>query len=98
MRRVGISTLSINTAGPFGQAVPEIRIEGIEPADDLRELIRSLVPQSRMHNDDTGGAAPNGVPTDQKIIEEMVKNRILLEQKKDGVKKFIFSLAIPAEL
>jgi membrane protein YdbS with pleckstrin-like domain len=44
MRRVGISTLFIQTAGYSGQAVPEIRIEGIEHADDLRELIRSLVP------------------------------------------------------
>ena len=43
MRSLGISTLSIQTAGYSGQAVPEIRIEGIEHADDLRELIRSLV-------------------------------------------------------
>jgi membrane protein YdbS with pleckstrin-like domain len=82
MRRVGISTLSIQTAGYSGQAVPEIRIEGIEHADDLRELIRSLVRQSGMHNDGTGGAPPIGVPTDQKIIEELVKIRTLLEQQK----------------
>jgi membrane protein YdbS with pleckstrin-like domain len=53
MRRVGISTLSIQTAGYSGQAVPEIRIEGIENADDLRELIRSLVHQTGMNNDGT---------------------------------------------
>jgi membrane protein YdbS with pleckstrin-like domain len=82
MRRVGISTLSIQTAGYSGQAVPEIRIEGIEHADDLRELIRSLVRQSGMHNDGTGGTFPTGVPTDQKIIEELVKIRTLLEQQK----------------
>ena len=82
MRRVGISTLSIQTAGYSGQAVPEIRIEGIEHADDLRELIRSLVRQSGMHNDGTSGAPPIGVPTDQKIIEELVKIRTLLEQQK----------------
>ena len=83
MRRVGISTLSIQTAGYSGQAVPEIRIEGIEHADDLRELIRSLVRQSGMHNDGTGGGAPQiTLPTDQKIIEELVKIRILLEQQK----------------
>jgi len=82
MRRVGISTLSIQTAGYSGQAVPEIRIEGIEHADDLRELIRSLVRQSGMHNDGTGGTFPTGAPTDQKIIEELVKIRTLLEQQK----------------
>jgi len=82
MRRVGISTLSIQTAGYSGQAVPEIRIEGIEHADDLRELIRSLVRQSGMHNDGTGGTFPTGVPTDQKIIEELVKIRTMLEQQK----------------
>jgi membrane protein YdbS with pleckstrin-like domain len=46
MRMLGISTLSIQTAGYSGQAVPEIRIEGIEHAEVLRELIRSLVRQS----------------------------------------------------
>jgi hypothetical protein len=35
-----------------------------------------------MHNDGTGGAPPIGVPTDQKIIEELVKIRTLLEQQK----------------
>jgi membrane protein YdbS with pleckstrin-like domain len=83
MRRLGISTLSIQTAGYSGQAVPEIRIEGIEHADDLRELIRTLVRQSGVHSDGTGGGAPQiTLPTDQKIIEELVKIRILLEQKK----------------
>ena len=83
MRRVGISTLSIQTAGYSGQAVPEIRIEGIEHADDLRELIRTLVRQSGVHSDGTGGGAPQiTLPTDQKIIEELVKIRILLEQQK----------------
>jgi hypothetical protein len=83
MRMLGISTLSIQTAGYSGQAVPEIRIEGIEHADDLRELIRTLVRQSGVHSDGTGGGAPQiTLPTDQKIIEEMVKIRILLEQKK----------------
>jgi len=51
--------------------------------DDLRELIRSLVRQSGMHNDGTGGGPPPiTVPTDQKIIEELLKIRTLLEQQK----------------
>ena len=82
MRMLGISTLSIQTAGYSGQAVPEIRIEGIEHAEDLRELLRSLVRQSGMHSDGTGGASPITVPTDQKIIEELVNIRTLLEQQK----------------
>jgi membrane protein YdbS with pleckstrin-like domain len=82
MRRLGISTLSIQTAGNSRQAVPKIRIEGIENADDLRELIRSLVRQSGMCNDGTGGAPSITVPTDQNIIEELVKIRTLLEQQK----------------
>jgi uncharacterized protein len=83
MRRLGISTLSIQTAGYSGQAVPEIRIEGIEHADDLRELIRSLVRRSGMHSDGTGGGiVPVNVPADHKIIDELVKIRTLLEQQK----------------
>jgi hypothetical protein len=83
MRRLGISTLSIQTAGYSGQAVPEIRIEGIEHADDLRELIRSLVRRSGMHSDGTGeGSLPVNVPANHKIIDELVKIRTLLEQQK----------------
>jgi len=82
MRMLRIFTLSIQTAGYSGQAVPEIRIEGIEHADDLRELLRSLVRQSGMQGDGTGGVLPITVPTDQKIIEELVKIRTLLEQQK----------------
>jgi hypothetical protein len=35
-----------------------------------------------MYNDGTGGAPSITVPTDQKIIEELVKIRTLLEQQK----------------
>jgi hypothetical protein len=36
-----------------------------------------------MYKDGTGGGAPSiTVPTDQKIIEELVKIRTLLEQQK----------------
>jgi hypothetical protein len=49
----------------------------------LRELIRSLVRKSGMQGDGTGGGVlPITVPTDQKIIEELVKIRTLLEQQK----------------
>jgi hypothetical protein len=55
MRRLGISSISIQTAGYSGQAVPEIRIEAIEHAEELRELIRSLVRRCSSHGDGTGG-------------------------------------------
>ena len=83
MRMLGISTLSVQTAGYSGQAVPEIRIEGIEHAEELRELVRSLVRKTGLHGDGTGGEPlPVTIPTDQKIIEELVKIRSLLEQQK----------------
>ena len=40
MRLPGISTLPVQTAGNSGQAAPEIRIEGMVHAEELRELIR----------------------------------------------------------
>jgi membrane protein YdbS with pleckstrin-like domain len=82
MRILGISTLSIQTAGYSGQAVPEIRIEGIEHAEELRELIRSLVRPSDTHGDGSGGGVPIAISNDQKIIEELIKIRLLLEQQK----------------
>lgn len=33
MRILGLSTLSIQTAGYSGQAIPEIKIEGVEHAE-----------------------------------------------------------------
>jgi membrane protein YdbS with pleckstrin-like domain len=82
MRTLGISTLSIQTAGYSGQDVPEIRIEGIEHAEELRELIRSLVRPSDRQGDGTGGGIPIAGTNDQKIIEELIKIRLLLEQQK----------------
>ena len=86
MRALGISTLSVQTAGYSGQAVPEIRIEGIEHAEELRELIRSLVRQPYTCGDGTGGApfriAAVPVTTDQKILDELVRIRQLLEMQR----------------
>jgi uncharacterized protein len=83
MRLLGISTLAVQTAGYSGQAVPEIRIEGMEHAEELRELIRSLVRQPGNSGDGTGGvtahAPPEPFTTDQKILNELVRIRQLLE-------------------
>lgn len=92
MRWLGISTLSIQTAGYSGQSVPEIRIEAIEQAEELRELIRSLVRQSgsSVQNDGTGSNAPSPSPagpgsgsisTNLLMLDELKKIRSLLEQK-----------------
>ena len=66
----GISTFFIQTAGYFGQAVPGKRIEGIEHAEDLGELIRSLVRRSGIQGDGIGRGIPVAVSNDQKIVEE----------------------------
>jgi uncharacterized protein len=83
MRLLGISTLAVQTAGYSGQAVPEIRIEGMEHADELRELIRSLVRQPCTSGDGTGGipdrAGALPVAYDQRILDELVRIRQLLE-------------------
>jgi uncharacterized protein len=86
MRALGISTLAVQTAGYSGQAVPEIRIEGMEHAEELREIIRSLVRQTGSRGDGTGEpCAPSSsapVSADQRIIDELVKIRLILEQQK----------------
>jgi membrane protein YdbS with pleckstrin-like domain len=88
MRWLHISTLSIQTAGYSGQAVPEIRIEAIEHAEELRELIRTLVRQSGsgIQNDGTGTPAPvqvatGSMSTNLQMLDELKKIRTLLEQK-----------------
>lgn len=82
MRALGISTLAIQTAGYSGQAVPEIRIEGMEHAEELREMIRSLVRQSGPQGDGTGGVPVVPKSTDQQILTELTKIRHSLEEQK----------------
>jgi uncharacterized protein len=84
MRALGISTLAIQTAGYSGKAMAEIRIEGMEHAEELRELIRTLV----RHSGASGGGGTGGahapaaaITTDQRILEELVTIRQLLERQ-----------------
>jgi membrane protein YdbS with pleckstrin-like domain len=84
MRALEISTLSIQTAGYSGQAIPEIRIEAIVHAEELRELIRSMVRSSSRGDDGTGTGtramiAGSGTAEVQ-ILEELRKIRGLLEK------------------
>jgi uncharacterized protein len=86
MRMLKISNLSIQTAGYSGQAVPEIQIEAIEYAEELRELIRSQVRGCSSHDDGTGSIKPvpgaTGTTTDQQILAEVQQIRSLLEQRR----------------
>jgi len=86
MRALGISSLAIQTAGYSGQAAPEIRIEAIEHAEELRELIRSQVRGCSSHDDGTGSpkpaTSPSRVPTDQQILAELQQIRSLLERQR----------------
>ena len=90
MRWLNISTISIQTAGYSGQAVPEIRIEAIEHAEELRELLRNAVRSCSSAGDGTGtGSAPTVVAaepvantgTSLLILDELKKIRALLEQQ-----------------
>ena len=78
-RMLGIATLKIQTAGYSGQARPEIKIEGIEQFEELRELIMGFVK----------GKKPVAVETyeeeniDLKILNELVKIRKLLEKSSE---------------
>jgi uncharacterized protein len=92
MRWLGISTISVQTAGYSGQSIPEIRIEAIEQAEELRELLRASVRAcSAAGGDGTGtsGQAPRPVAdtpfatigTSMLILDELKKIRVLLEQQ-----------------
>jgi membrane protein YdbS with pleckstrin-like domain len=82
MRRLAISTISIQTAGYSGQAQAEIRIEAIVHAEELRELIRSMV-RATGGGDGTGtGSMGMGAkPAELRILDELKAIRELLERK-----------------
>jgi len=89
MRWLGISAIAIQTAGYSGQARPEIRIEAIEHAEELRELLRNAVRTCSAGGDGTGTggqvrAAEEPVAstgTSMLILNELKKIRILLEEQ-----------------
>lgn len=85
MRVLGISTVSVQTAGYSGAAIPEIRIEAIIYADELRELIRSLVRNCSAVSDGTGTGKPekSGLPSSvhQQMLEELKSIHALLEKR-----------------
>ena len=90
MRWLGISSIAIQTAGYSGKAAPEIRIEAIEHAEELRELLRNAVRTCSASGDGTGtGVQPRPADTPVAstgtailILDELKKIRMLLEQQK----------------
>ena len=91
MRWLGISTIAIQTAGYSGQSVPEIRIEAIEQADELRELLRNAVRSCNVSSSDGTGTGQPSRPvaepvattgTSILILDELKKIRMILEQQK----------------
>lgn len=83
MRLPGISTPAVQTARYSGQAAPEIRIEGMEPAGEFREPIRPLVRQRGTSR--TSARVTAGLPaTDPKNPGKLVKNQQLpaMQRKK----------------
>lgn len=82
MRPLQISTVSIQTAGYSGKGVPEISIEGIVHAEELRELIRTMV-RVCSDGDGTGTGKPVQAPPAgfQQVLEELKAIRALLERK-----------------
>ena len=91
MRWLGISSISIQTAGYSGQAVPEIRIEAIVHAEELRELLRTAVRSCSAVAGDGTGSGPTQKATPEKpvattgtgllMLDELKKIRLLLEQQ-----------------
>jgi len=84
MRYLGISNLALQTAGYSGQAVPEIVIEAIDHAEELREQMRSMIRGSPARDDGTGNSAissTSGSPVDQQILSELKSIRSLLEKR-----------------
>jgi membrane protein YdbS with pleckstrin-like domain len=85
MRALGISNLAVQTAGYSGQMVPEIVLEAMEHAEELRGTIRSRV-RLETGGDGTGsgGATPRADPhaTDLMILDELRRIRTLLEARR----------------
>ena len=82
MRALGISNLAVQTAGYSGQMAPEIVLEAMEHAEELRATIRSRV-RLETGGDGTGSGAvaprPSVETTDLLILEELRRIRTLLE-------------------
>ena len=76
-RKLGIAALKVQTAGYSGQQSAEIRLEGIENSEELRETIMSSVRGRRPEAVETYGAEEKNVA---KILAELTRIRELIER------------------
>jgi uncharacterized protein len=78
MRALGIASLRVQTAGYSGTngQLSEIRIEGIQQYEPLREMIMSYVRERR-----PVAQTPTVVSNEGRMLEELVKIRELLERQ-----------------
>ncbi|WP_298667557.1 PH domain-containing protein [uncultured Methanofollis sp.] len=77
MRIFGISDLRIQTAGYSAQAQAEIRIEGIEEPEEVRELIMAQVRGRPSVAATTGGEETAPAPEDAVLAELRAIRRVL---------------------
>jgi uncharacterized membrane protein YdbT with pleckstrin-like domain len=75
-RRLGIAALKIQTAGYSGERKAEIRLEGIENSEELRESIMNSVRGQKPQAVETYAG---GKEVDSRIVQELCKIRELLE-------------------
>lgn len=81
-RHFGIASLKIQTAGYSGpnQRSSEIRLDGIEQFEDMREFIMKFVRGKKPVAVEAFEDEPSGADTD--VVRELVKIRKLLERKR----------------
>lgn len=75
-RRLGIAALKIQTAGYSGERKAEIRLEGIENSEELRESIMNSVRGQKPQAVETYAG---GKEVNSRILQELCKIRELLE-------------------
>ncbi|WOF15304.1 PH domain-containing protein [Methanoplanus sp. FWC-SCC4] len=83
MRMFKISTLRIQTAGYSGQNTAEIRIQGIEDAEPLREMIMDFVRNKPPVASATGGEDDTSTgrsPENNEIISELKEIKEILRE------------------
>jgi len=78
-RRLGIGTLKIQTAGYSTQSSPEINIVGVKNFEELRDIIMRFVERKEAT---TGVGRYENKGTEELILDEVIKIRKLLEERK----------------
>ena len=79
MRRLGISSLKVQTAGYSAQsgASAELKIEGVKNPEDFKERIQNLMRGKKPEAVETYESEKD---TEERMLEELVKIRKLLEK------------------